>query len=69
MFLKFNLSVYRKFVSEAGKGGKGNFPLNEVPVIVTTEPWDGNDGVLLEEDEFSLDELMGVDNKDDKEEL
>jgi hypothetical protein len=69
MVLKFNLSVYRKFVSEAGKGGKGNLPLNEVPVIVTTEPWDGNDGVLLEEDEFSLDELMCVDNKYCKEEL
>ncbi|CAK9259751.1 unnamed protein product [Sphagnum jensenii] len=65
----FDLDSVVKFVSEAGKGGKGNLPLNEVPVIVTTEPWDGNDGVLLEEDEFSLDELMGVDNKDDKEEL
>ena len=57
----------RKFVAEAGKGGRGNVPLQSVPSVVTTEPWDGKDGSLMEEDEFSLDELMGDDepNKDE----
>ena len=27
--------------------------------IVKTKPWDGKDGEIFEEDEFSLDELMG----------
>jgi len=32
-----------------------------MPPVVTTEAWDGKDGSLIEEDEFSLDELMGED--------
>lgn len=57
----------RKFVSEAGRGGRGNVPLQSVPAIVSAEPWDGKDGSLIEEDEFSLDELMGDDeNKPDE---
>lgn len=56
-----------KFVSEAGRGGRGNVPLQSVPAIVSAEPWDGKDGSLIEEDEFSLDELMGDDeNKPDE---
>lgn len=46
---------------EAGLGGKGNLPLDGTPVIVNTEPWDGKDGEIIEEDEFSLEELMGED--------
>lgn len=49
----------REFVKEAGRGGKGNLPLGSTPVIVQTEPWDGKDGEIVEEDEFSLEELMG----------
>jgi protein disulfide-isomerase A6 len=48
-----------EFVREAGHGGKGNLPLGSTPVIVRTEPWDGKDGEIIEEDEFSLEELMG----------
>lgn len=49
-------------MKEAGRGGKGNLPLEGVPEIWKTEPWDGKDGKVIEEDEFSLEELMGEDN-------
>ncbi|XP_047341346.1 protein disulfide-isomerase like 2-2-like [Impatiens glandulifera] len=48
-----------KFVKEAGDGGRGNLPLGNSPVILKTEAWDGKDGEIIEEDEFSLEELMG----------
>ncbi|XP_051152180.1 protein disulfide isomerase-like 2-3 [Andrographis paniculata] len=48
-----------EFVKEAGRGGKGNLPLESIPEIVKTEAWDGKDGQVIEEDEFSLEELMG----------
>lgn len=51
----------REFVREVGLGGKGNLPLESAPTIVKTEPWDGKDGEIIEEDEFSLEELMGED--------
>ena len=57
----------REFVKEAGRGGKGNLHLAGAPEIGKTEPWDGKDGEIIEEDEFSLEELMGEDvgNKDE----
>ncbi|GJN33831.1 hypothetical protein PR202_gb22457 [Eleusine coracana subsp. coracana] len=55
----FQRDEITEFVKEAGRGGKGNLPLNGVPTVVQTEPWDGKDGEIIEEDEFSLDELMG----------
>lgn len=66
IYSKFVLKLYdyvgyRKFVAEAGKGGRGIVPLQSVPPVLSTEPWDGKDGHLIEEDEFSLDELMGDD--------
>ncbi|KAH9793474.1 protein disulfide isomerase-like 2-3 [Citrus sinensis] len=54
----FELEHIVEFVKEAGRGGKGNLPLDGTPSIVKTEPWDGKDGQIIEEDEFSLDELM-----------
>ncbi|KAL6538194.1 Protein disulfide-isomerase 2-3 [Orobanche gracilis] len=51
-----------EFVKEAGRGGKGNLPLEGSPAIENTEPWDGKDGQIIEEDEFSLEELMGDDS-------
>lgn len=48
-------------MKQAGLGGKGNLPLEKAPTVVQTEPWDGKDGEILEEDEFSLEELMGDD--------
>ncbi|XP_010913398.1 protein disulfide isomerase-like 2-3 [Elaeis guineensis] len=50
-----------EFVKEAGRGGKGNLPLEKTPSVIQTEPWDGKDGEIIEEDEFSLEELMGED--------
>ncbi|KAG0631153.1 hypothetical protein M758_1G231400 [Ceratodon purpureus] len=63
----FEQEPVMKFVSEAGKGGRGIVPLQSMPPVVTTEPWDGKDGSLIEEDEFSLEELMGDDepNRDE----
>ncbi|RHN57287.1 putative protein disulfide-isomerase [Medicago truncatula] len=58
----FELDQIIEFVKEAGRGGKGNLPLGDTPpTIVKTEPWDGKDGEIVEEDEFSLEELMGED--------
>jgi protein disulfide-isomerase A6 len=52
-------SLCSEFVKEAGRGGKGNLPMNGSPTVVPSEPWDGKDGEEIVEDEFSLDELMG----------
>uniref|UniRef100_A0A7N0TUB9 protein disulfide-isomerase n=1 Tax=Kalanchoe fedtschenkoi TaxID=63787 RepID=A0A7N0TUB9_KALFE len=57
----FELDQIMEFIKEAGRGGKGNLPLASTPKIETTEPWDGQDGQIMEEDEFSLEELMGDD--------
>lgn len=51
-----------EFVKEAGRGGKGNLPMQGDPTIVKTEAWDGKDGEVIEEDEFSLEELMGTED-------
>ncbi|GKV52218.1 hypothetical protein SLEP1_g58807 [Rubroshorea leprosula] len=64
----FELEHLVEFVKEAGRGGKGNLPLDGNPVIVRTEPWDGKDGQIIEEDEFSLEELM-VEDTASKDEL
>ncbi|OVA01123.1 Thioredoxin [Macleaya cordata] len=65
----FELDQIIEFVKEAGRGGKGNLPLENSPAIVKTEPWDGKDGEILEEDEFSLEELMGGEDTANKDEL
>lgn len=54
----FELDHLVDFVKEAGRGGKGNLPMNDTPKIEKIEAWDGKDGEVIEEDEFSLDELM-----------
>lgn len=60
--------IDREFVKTAGLGGKGTLPLEGTPTVVKTEPWDGKDGEIIEEDEFSLEELMG-DVSGEKDEL
>ncbi|KAF5746122.1 protein disulfide isomerase-like 2-3 [Tripterygium wilfordii] len=55
----FEIDQITEFVKEAGRGGKGNLPLAVTPEIRKIEPWDGKDGEIIEEDEFSLEELMG----------
>lgn len=62
----FEVDQVAEFVREAGRGGKGNLPLGNVPVIAKTEPWDGKDAEIIEEDEFSLEELMGEDTSKDE---
>ncbi|PON48507.1 DnaJ-like, partial [Parasponia andersonii] len=57
----FELDHITEFIRDAGRGGKGNLPLEGAPVIVKTVPWDGKDGEVIEEDEFSLEELMAED--------
>ncbi|KAG6387014.1 hypothetical protein SASPL_152196 [Salvia splendens] len=57
----FERDQISEFVKEAGRGGKGTLPLAADPELVKTEPWDGKDGEIIEEDEFSLEELMGED--------
>ncbi|CAN1124274.1 Protein disulfide-isomerase like 2-2 [Linum perenne] len=59
----YELEHIREFVKEAGRGGKGNLPLEGTLDIVKTEPWDGKDGQIIDEDEFSLDELMRDDDQ------
>ncbi|XP_057522786.1 protein disulfide isomerase-like 2-3 [Amaranthus tricolor] len=64
----FELDHIVEFVKEAGRGGKGNLPMANTPKIEKIEAWDGKDGEIIEEDEFSLDELMNDDSetKDEK---
>ncbi|KAG6385170.1 hypothetical protein SASPL_153998 [Salvia splendens] len=57
----FERAQISEFVKEAGRGGKGTLPLAVDPELVKTQPWDGKDGEIIEEDEFSLEELMGED--------
>ncbi|KAG0448192.1 hypothetical protein HPP92_027946 [Vanilla planifolia] len=58
----FELNQIIDSVKEAGQGGKGNLPIDKAPSIVQTQPWDSNDGEAIEEDEFSLENLMGDDS-------
>eukprot|EP00548_Thalassiothrix_antarctica_P007218 CAMPEP_0194131032 /NCGR_PEP_ID=MMETSP0152-20130528/1882_1 /TAXON_ID=1049557 /ORGANISM="Thalassiothrix antarctica, Strain L6-D1" /LENGTH=457 /DNA_ID=CAMNT_0038825685 /DNA_START=27 /DNA_END=1400 /DNA_ORIENTATION=+ len=37
----------------------------ELPTVQTSEPWDGEDGSAIEEEEMSLDEIMGWGDDDD----
>lgn len=50
-------------------GSRGNEPLESVPPIVARAEWDGLDGQLPEEEEFSLDDLMNDDVDPSKDEL
>lgn len=35
-------------------------PVNgDVAAVVAADPWDGSDGVVVDEEEFSLDDIMG----------
>ncbi|CAA7407608.1 unnamed protein product [Spirodela intermedia] len=65
----FELDQIIEFVKEAGRGGKGNLVLHGTPAVTSTQPWDGKDGEVIEEDEFSLEELMGEDDDKPKDEL
>lgn len=62
----FTESNIRRFLTGITTGKQGTSKISKVPKISTVEPWDGKDGTPLEE-EFSLDEIMGWDDDDDKE--
>ena len=50
-------------------GSRGNEPLESIPLIEARAEWDGLDGQLPEEEEFSLDDLMNDDVEPPNEEL
>ncbi|XP_078444049.1 protein disulfide isomerase-like 2-3 [Wolffia australiana] len=58
----FQLDQIVEFVKEAGRGGKGNLAFEGTLKVVPTEPWDGQDGQVVDSDEFSLEELMADDH-------
>ncbi len=62
----FTESNIRRFLTGITTGKQGTSKISKVPKITTVEPWDGKDGIPLEE-EFSLDEIMGWDDDEDKE--
>jgi hypothetical protein len=37
-----------------------------IPDIVSTAAWDGEEGRIIEDDEFSLEDLMSVDESSDR---
>lgn len=63
----FRCSEFVKTIRSVGS--RGNEPLESVPLIVARAEWDGLDGQLPEEEEFSLDDLMNEDVESPKEDL
>lgn len=59
----FTETNLRKFLMGIMAGKTGTYPLKEDLVVVKTEPWDGKDGVPIEEE--SLADIMGWDDDDD----
>ncbi|CAI5993835.1 unnamed protein product [Closterium sp. NIES-65] len=51
-----------EFVRLAARGGRGIEPVESIPEAESREPWDGKDGQVVEEEEFSLEDLMGDDS-------
>ncbi|GJP64872.1 hypothetical protein CLOP_g23890 [Closterium sp. NIES-67] len=58
-FEQENLS---EFIRLAARGGRGIEPVETIPEAESREAWDGKDGQVVEE-EFSLEDLMGDDDK------
>lgn len=59
----FTESNVRKFLMGIMAGKMGTYPMRTDLVVVDTEPWDGKDGVPIEEE--SLEDIMGWDDDDD----
>ncbi|XXG83464.1 hypothetical protein AAC387_Pa10g1208 [Persea americana] len=57
--------AFQPDILDSKAGGRNT---RNAPSIVKREPWDGKDAVIVEEDEFSLEELMG-DESTSKDEL
>ncbi|KAD4179063.1 hypothetical protein E3N88_27654 [Mikania micrantha] len=64
----FGSFKHKERVCESWTGRKGYPAIRGDLTILTTEPWDGKDGKIIEEDEFFLEEHMG-DAIPDKDEL
>eukprot|EP00475_Leptophrys_vorax_P000642 TRINITY_DN10361_c2_g1_i1.p1 TRINITY_DN10361_c2_g1~~TRINITY_DN10361_c2_g1_i1.p1 ORF type:complete len:448 (-),score=40.14 TRINITY_DN10361_c2_g1_i1:43-1386(-) len=58
-----------EFVRLAARGGRGIEPVASIPEAQSREPWDGKDGQVVEEEEFSLEDLMGDDGAAPSDEL
>ncbi|MCO5609887.1 hypothetical protein L7F22_064120 [Adiantum nelumboides] len=54
----FGLDPIIEYVKDAGRGGKGNLPIQSLPALEQTPAWDGKDAEVIKEDEFSLEDLM-----------
>ncbi|KAH7280411.1 hypothetical protein KP509_37G065900 [Ceratopteris richardii] len=54
----FDIQPIIEFIKDAGRGGKGNVPIQSLPTLEQTQAWDGKDAEIIEEDEFSLEDLM-----------
>lgn len=52
------------FLHSITTGRQATIPLKEIPTVVTTEEWDGEDGQPVEE-ELSLEEIMGWADEED----
>ena len=51
----------REFVGSIRTGGKGAGKLRQpITELGTVQAWDGKDGQAVEEEEFSLDDIMGA---------
>jgi len=50
----------------AGRAGRNTAAFTEIPPIAVTEPWDGKDGALPEEEDWDLDDFDWDDDEDVK---
>lgn len=59
----FNEANIRKFLTGITAGKQQIYKIANVPKVVTVEPWDGKDGVPIEEE--PLEDIMGWDDDDE----
>jgi len=58
----FTEANIRKFLTGITTGRQGTYEIRKVPTVATVEPWDGEDGVPIEEE--SLADIMGWDDEE-----
>eukprot|EP00244_Chara_vulgaris_P011056 TRINITY_DN5310_c0_g1_i3.p1 TRINITY_DN5310_c0_g1~~TRINITY_DN5310_c0_g1_i3.p1 ORF type:complete len:458 (+),score=109.63 TRINITY_DN5310_c0_g1_i3:200-1573(+) len=58
----FSREAIKTFIRDAAYGGRDIMPVSSIPQVRAIEPWDGKDGELIEEEEFSLSDLEGGDD-------
>jgi protein disulfide-isomerase A6 len=62
----FTEKAVTSFLHGVTSGRQPTIKVSQMPVIVTTEPWDGQDGAPIEE-ELSLADIMGWDDEEEGE--